>query len=273
MTRHLVRLFVAVAFVAGAVSAFAEDTVMFAYHFEAGSSNRYRVKFNQDADIGGNAMGQIADLQVTLKCTAVDGDKHTMQMVFDKVDVSRQMMDNMMADPAAEKLVGHSVTFMVTGLGEVSDVKPDGYFDGWDQIQQFIEPVVEGWYVHMPGKAYPVGGEWSDNGQKEKGVGGMDVVTNAHFKFKEKKSEGGRECAFVTSEIENILSGISTTAMGAYKVEGGGKGKFEFFFDPKTTLLVKFKGKMDVQMKLAPESGSASVMESNVTYQIERELL
>lgn len=274
MTKHLIGLSVAIALASMAGTALAGAPVMFAYHFKAGSSSRYRVKFNQDVAMGGkSSAGQIADLEVTLTCTAADEKTNSMKMTFDKADISRRMLDNIEPDPTAEKLVGQSLTFTVSAGGVVTNVQPTGNFEAWDQVQPFLQPLVEGWYVRLPQKSVPEGGEWKDDGRVDKGVGGMNVTTNAHFKFKERKTEHDRDCAVVNAEVENILSGKSVTAGGTYDVGGGGKGKFELYFDPATSMMVKFKGKMDVQMHLSPESGSANAIESNVSYQIERELL
>jgi hypothetical protein len=189
------------------------------------------------------------------------------------VDISRQTFDNLSADPMAELLVGHGVTFTVDTVGEVSGIKPLKYFEGWDQSQQFVESLAKGWYAHLPGKSVPVGGTWAEKDRKDTGVGGMDVTTNAEYRFRERKKEKGRDCAFATADIKSVFSGKSVNQMGSYDVAGGGDGDVEFLFDPATSVLVRFKAKMTIDMKLSPESGAANAVETHVTYHVERELL
>jgi hypothetical protein len=244
---------------------------MFTYAFEAGSSHRYRVKVNQEMDFGGNTMGQIADFEVTVKCASVADGKAAMELTFDKADMSRSMFGNLAADPMAETIVGKSVNYTVDAAGEVTDIKPATYYDGWDQVRQMVESFIESWYVPLPGKAYAPGATW-EHSEKDKGAGGMDVAATGTYKFKERKQEGGRDCASVTGEIATELSGQSVNPMGTFTVEGGGKGKSEFLFDPAARLVIKLKSKTDVSMNLTPAAGG-DPMEANVVYQIERELL
>ena len=44
---------------AAAMAAGADDGVMFAHHFETGASQRYRVRFNAEADLHGMTMSQL----------------------------------------------------------------------------------------------------------------------------------------------------------------------------------------------------------------------
>ena len=260
------RMFLLVVALAGvSFTAQAAEEVLFAYAFEAGSSHRYRVKLNQEMDFSGASMGQIADFEVTVKCVSVTDGKAAMEMTFDKADMSRTMYGNMSGDPMAEAIVGKSVVYTVDAKGEVSDIKPSTYHEGWDQMQPFVEPLVKNWYVPMPGKAYAPGGEW-EHSKKDKGAGGMDMATTAQFKFKEMKKEDDRNCASVVCDAVSALSGQSANAMGTFSVDGEGKGKIEFLFDPAAHLIARLKTKMGFEMQL---NDTPAI----VTYQMERELL
>jgi hypothetical protein len=239
--------------------------VLFAYGFEAGSSHRYRVKLNSEMDFSGNSIGQIAEFEVTVKCDSVTDGKAAMEMTFDKADMSRTMFGNIAADPMAETIVGKAVTYTVDANGEVSDIKPSGYYEGWDQMQPFVEPLVKSWYVPLPGKAYAPGAEWEQT-RKDTGMGGMDVATTAQFKFKEMKKEDGRECASVVCDATSTLSGKAVTAMGTFETAGEGKSKIEFLFDPAARLVARLKTKLNFEMDL---NQTAAI----TTYQLERELL
>lgn len=264
MIRRMVFLVVALVGLSFAAQSAAQE-VLFTYEFEAGSSHRYGVKLNQEMDFGGGAMGQIADFEVTVKCLSVTDGKAAMEMKFDKADMSRSMFGNMAADPLAEAIVGVAVLYTVDNTGEVTDIKQSGYSEAWDQLQPFVEPLVKNWYVPLPGKAHAPGAGWEQT-KKDKGAGGMDVSTTATYKFKEMKKQGARECAAVNCTTESVLSGQSTNAMGTFSVDGDGKGKVEFLFDPAARLIVKLKANMSVDMQLNDSPAA-------VTYQLERELL
>ena len=141
MFKRVLFLVVTLCVAAFAAQALAQE-VMFAYSFEAGSSNRYSVKLSQQVDFGGNEMGQFADLEVTVKCVSVNEGSAVMEMTFDKADISRSMLGNQMSDPVAEVLATKALTFSVSPTGEVTDIKQSGYYDGWEQMRVFVEPVV-----------------------------------------------------------------------------------------------------------------------------------
>ena len=256
---------------ASAAGQAAAQDVLFAYKFEAGSSHRYQVKLSQELDFGGNAISQIADLEVTVTCASVSDGKAVMDMTFDKADMMREMFGSQNADPIAEAITGRGVTFTVDATGEVGDIKQSGYYDGWDQIRAFVEPMVKGWYVRLPNQAYAPGAKW-DNTDKDKSADGTDVTMISHYQYKENKQLGGRNCASVIGDIESTASGRSISPMGTFDVDGGGKGKAEFLFDPSAQMIVKLKAKMSVDMNLTPAAGGDAV-DTSVTYQMERELL
>ena len=245
--------------------------VMFAYKFEAGTTQRYRVKLSQEISFGENSVSQIADLEVTLTCKSVADGKASMEMVFDKADMMKEMFGNQSADPMAEALAGHGVTFSVDAHGNVENVQQNGTYDGWDQIHPFVEPIVKGWFVDLPDQAYAPGGAW-DTTQNKKSADGTDVKMTTHFKYKENKKEDDRNCASVTGDVESKATGKSVNPMGTYNVDGTGKGKVEYLFDPATQVIVKLKAKTNIDMNLTPAAGGDSVGTS-VTYQLERELL
>jgi hypothetical protein len=247
------------------------DDVVFAYVFEEGVSHSYRVKMNQEMDFSGNAMGQIADLEVTVKCMSVTEGKASMVMTINEADMSREMFGNTAADPLAEAVLGRSVAYSVDATGAVSDIAQEGYYEGWDQISGFVEPLLKAWYVRLPGKAYAVGAEWTDT-HRDKGSGGMDTETESTYKFKESKKEKGRDCAIVAGSVTTLLGGKSANPMGTYNVDGEGSGRVEFSFDVSAHLIVKLKAKMNIGMELTPAVGGDTV-DANISYQVERELL
>ena len=270
MFKRVLFLVVTLCVAAFAAQALAQE-VMFAYSFEAGSSNRYSVKLSQQVDFGGNEMGQFADLEVTVKCVSVNEGSAVMEMTFDKADISRSMLGNQMSDPVAEVLATKALTFSVSPTGEVTDIKQSGYYDGWEQMRVFVEPVVKAWYVRLPGKKYAPGAEWNQK-NTEKGSDGADVAMDIKYKYKENKKQGNRDCAVVTGDVATEVSGQSTTPMGPYKVAGHGKGKAEFMFDTAKTEIAKLKSKMSIDMDLTPVSGGDTT-KANISYELQRELL
>jgi hypothetical protein len=257
--------------VLAAVAAFAQE-VTFAYQFAPGTSERYRIKLNQEADFAGFAMSNLADMEVTVKCVTAVQDKFQMNMTFDKADISTTMAGNTSANPIGEQLVGKTIEFMVAATGEVSDVKPVGEFDAWGQVQQIIAPMVDNWYARLPGKAVAVGGEWKQEAEKDVDASGAETVTKASYKFREIKKDKGRDFAVIDQNTDATIGGTSQTPMGAYTVAGSGTGKMELMFDPGKKRIAKVKGKMDVAMDMTPQSGGETV-KAVVTNHIERSLL
>ncbi len=260
-----------VALVLAAAPAIAHE-VTFAYKFEPGVSERFRVKLNQEVSMGQMAISTIADMEVTIKCVSAAEGKYTMELKFDKADVSTTMMGNTSANPIGEQLTGQSIAFTADASGGVTDVTPVGVFEAWSVAQQLVEPVLEGWYPHLPSKALPVGGEWKQAGERQTESSGTETVTNATFKFKAMKKEKTRDVAVVEQTLDTTISGTSATPMGVYTVAGTGKGKGEFLFDPAKARVIKVKGKIDISMDMTPQGGG-DPMPTVVTNHFERDIL
>lgn len=254
-----------------AASAVAQE-VTFAYEFKPGSVERHRVKLNQEADMGGMAMSNMADMQVSLKCVSGVEGKYAMEMKFDKVDVSTTMYGNAMVSPMGEQLTGQAITFDVDAKGVVSNIAPVGSIDGWDASKQLVEPVVDDWYPYLPGQAVAVGGSWKKEGETKTQAGGTQTVTNSTYTFKAMKKEKTSDVAVVDVALDTKASGTAASPMGLFNVAGGGKGKFEVLFDPAKKRVVKVKGKFDLSMDMTPQDGG-DVIETVFANNFERELL
>ncbi|MCI0451015.1 MAG: hypothetical protein L0Z51_01340 [Candidatus Latescibacteria bacterium] len=199
--------------------------VTFAYKFEPGTSERHRVKLNQEVSMGQMAVSNLADMEVTVKCVSAADGKYVMELTFDKADVAMTMGTSTTASPLGEQLRGQTISFTADASGGVSDVKPVGAFETWEMAQQLVEPVLQGWYPHLPDKAMAVGGEWKQMGVKETGAGGSETVTNAVFKFKAMKKEKARDVAVVEQSLDTTIGGTSASPMGVYNVRGSGKAR------------------------------------------------
>jgi hypothetical protein len=255
---------------AGFASAAGE--VMFVYKLEAGSSQRYRLKLNTEMEMMAMEMSQMADLSVTVACVAVDKDMHTMNMVFDKVEASNMIAGNMQPDASAAKMAGKTVTFMVDSHGTVSNIAPGPGFDAWPEVQQVVEPTLKNWYVYLPAKAVPVGGEWKRENHRDKSSSGSEYVSNEKFKFREMKKGKGGDVAVVDEDVTTEVGGSTETPMGVFNLAGAGKGKFEFSFNPATGAITRLKGTMETNIDMTPQSGGEP-MKTSVANHIERELL
>ncbi len=262
----------AVAAVAAISAPALADDVMFAYKFEPGTTERYAVKLAQEVTMGEMALNNIADLEVTIKCVAAKDGKYSMELKFDKVDISMTMMGNTSTSPLGEQMTGQSIMFTADAGGDVSDVTPVGSFESWPTAQSVVKPIVVNWYPHLPNKAVAVGGTWEKMGEKDKDPTGTETTTNATFKFKEVKKEKGHDVAVVEQVLDSVMGGTATTPMGVYTVAGTGKGKGEFSFDPAKARVVRVKGKMDVNMDMTPQA-SGDLVKTIVTNQLERTLL
>jgi hypothetical protein len=271
MMKRFVLLSVALLMFTSAVPVRADD-VTFSYQFEPGASSRYKVSFTSETDLGSGAMRVLADLKVTILCESAADGKYSMKMTFDEVDMSREVFGNLQPDPGAEAMVGKTIAYSVDGNGKVEDITPAPFFDGWEQSQQFFEPLINGWYEYLPGIAVPVGQGWKKQ-LEQPGMGGLSVVASVDATFKEMKKEKGRECARVVGETRQDISGQSESAMGTFKVAGKGEGKFELYFDPVARTVVKRKSAMQVESDVAPVAGGDNAITTNVSYHAEIELL
>ena len=261
----------AIAATMAAAPALAQE-VTFAYRFEPGSTERYSVKLNQEVDMGGMAVSNIADMAVTVKCVSAKDGKFAMEMRFDKVDLSMTMMGNTSSSPIGEQLSGQTIGFTTDASGEVTDIAPVGAFEAWSSAQQLVKPVLEGWFPHLPNKAVAVGGTWEKIGDKEIESGGTETTTNAKFKFREIKKDKGRDVAIVDQVLDTTIGGNSSTPMGVYSVAGVGKGKGEFWFEHAKARVTKVKGKVDMTMDMTPQS-PGEPLKTVVANNVERTLL
>lgn len=271
MRRLMVACLTLAAVFGGAVPAGAADDVRFAYAFEPGASNAYKAKFSQELDFGGFAMSVFVDMEYTEKCTAVEEESFAMEIKFDKVDATRSMFDKLEEFEMGTHLTGQTVAFVLHPTGKVEKLRAMGYVEGWDAMRQVVESIVEAAYPHLPNESVAEGGEWEMDEDKEVTPQGIEVVTNASYAFKEMKEEGGRGCAYVEAKVESTMGGTATMPQGSFLADGTGKGKFEFYFDPAASVIVKLKGKMDVRTDLTPEDGG-DTQEMSVGYSFEREL-
>jgi hypothetical protein len=269
MMRRVLSAGVALALLAG--TAVAGD-VMFGYKFEQGKSQRYHLKLNTEMKMTGMEASQTADMTVNVTCSSADKGKYTMSVLFEKVQASNMIAGNLNEDPSAAKMVGKTVIFTVDSHGSVSNITPGPGFDVWSSVQQVVEPTLKNWYVYMPAKAVPVGGEWKRENHRDKSVAGADYVTNEHFKFRESKKEKNRELAVVDQDVTTTIGGTTETPIGVYKLAGTGAGKFEFSFNPANGTIPYFKGTMETNIDMTPQSGGMA-MKTTVANHIERELL
>jgi hypothetical protein len=245
--------------------------VHFAYDIKEGQTESFKVKFNQETDLGFFLMSSFVDMEVTETCVNVDEDGYLMEMTFDKVEASRMFQDKMSQDPIAAALIGQKIAYRVNRHGDVTDLKAAGYIEGWGQVERIIKPMVESGYSYLPDAEIDEGGEWGKDGETEKTGEDLEVTTVSNFKFKEMKEQKGRNCAKIVGRLENTIAGTTFTPQGNMSADGKGKGKFEMYFDPATSVIVKLKASMDIKMDLTPERGDA--VETTISYTLERELI
>jgi hypothetical protein len=129
--------------------------------------------------------------------------------------------------------------------------------------------VIERWYIHLPKQAVAVGSSWKKEGEKETQSSGTQTVTNTTYTFKAMKKEKGRDVAVIDQTQDSKISGAATTPVGVFDVDGSGKGKFEFFFDPTRSRVVKAGSTSDGYDAQA----GGDPMHMIVTNHFERELL
>jgi len=254
------------------VMAGAGDEVMFAYSFEEGYKQAYKVKFSREIDAGFFTASMFADLSVTEKCVGVEEGKFNMEMVFDAVDASLSFGGNIQDAKISEALTGQSVFYTVDANGEVEDIKAATFIENFAQLsEQLITPVVESGYAYLPASAIALGGTWKPDEETETTDEGLEIATTGEFTFKEMKEEMGRHCAYVEGSMENLISGSTQSPQGSATADGKGEGKFKVFFDPKTGTIVKLKGSMDFNMELQPDAGGDAI-QTLVGFTMEREI-
>lgn len=246
--------------------------VKFAHKFEPGKSQRYHLKLNTEMKMMGMEASQTADMTVKVTCSAADKGKYTMTVLFEKVQASNLIAGNVQEDPSAAQMTGKTVLFTVDSQGSVSDIKPGPGFDVWSSVQQVVEPTLKNWYAFMPDKPIAVGGQWKRDNFRDKSVTGADYVTNEHFTFRETRKVNGANIAVVDEDVTTTVSGLTETPIGVYKLAGTGTGKFEFFFNPANGTVPHFKGTMDTNIDMTPQSGSTT-MKTTVANHIERDMI
>lgn len=253
-----------------AVPAIAGESVRFSYLFRQGSEQAYKISFNQDIDAGAFTMNRFADFQVVEKCVAVSDSNSTMEMTFVKVESSRRFGETLQDDKMGTDLTGKKVRYTVNADGGVDNVTSVGYIEGWSKMTQILTPVIESGYVFLPDTNIAVGNSWDRKNFTQKVGGGLSSVTSVEFLFKEMKKEKGRECARVTGNRHSTMAG--KLQLGAKSADASGKstGKFEFYFDPATSMIVKLKSKVEATIALTDDEGQAH--ESTFSYNIEREI-
>jgi len=247
---------------------YAGDGVMFGYSYKEGYSQSYKVTFSQEVDFGGFAQSQIVDLEVTEECVGVEDGKFLMRMVFNKVESSVMIMNQMQDNNAVSALTGQALRFKVDSHGEVEDIAPEGYIDGWQELSRTVKPLVDGWFPYLPGKEIAVGEGWTRS--QTDTTSGMITSADASYTYQEKKKQDGRECARVGSSAKSKIGGTINTQIGAMKAEGGGKSDVEFYFDAESMTLVRVKFSGETRLDMTADNGN--VTETTINIQVERKL-
>jgi hypothetical protein len=250
----------------------ADEAVHFAYHFEEGYNQRYKVSFSEEVFWGSFSRTIMFDLEVTEKCTGVTEDgSFQIEVVFDKVEASMMMMDKMQDLHMAEQLTGQAIGFILDKFGETSEVRALGYIESWSRIETVMRGFVSQLYVYLPGESYSKGQSWEHTDETDND--GVNVTANMEYTFDEIKKEKGHECAKIEVESELGIGGIQSLPGGDYKSEGEGEGEAEMYFDAANALVVKLHSKVEIKMDQVPVSGDGETVESTVTYELKRELL
>jgi len=250
----------------------AGDEVMFAYSFEEGYKQAYKVKFTREIDAGFFTASMFADLSVTEKCIGVEDGKFKMEIVFDEVEASLSFGGNIQDAKISEALTGQAVFYTVDANGEVDDISAATFIENFAQLsEQLVEPVIESGYAYLPVAEVALGGTWNPDEETETTDEGLEIATTGEFTFKEMKEQSGRSCAYVEGKMENIISGSAQSPQGPATAEGKGEGKFKLFFDPSTRTIVKLKGSMDFNMDLRPDGGGDAIS-TVVGFTMEREV-
>jgi hypothetical protein len=123
----------------------------------------------------------------------------------------------------------------------------------------------------LPAEDHSKGDKWEFTDEKDEQ--GMNVTENWEYEFKDVKQEMGRACAKIKAKVEFGVGGISSTPGGDFKMDGGGEGKYEFFFDGSEGLVVKLKGSIEIDSDMTPVDGKGDTAELTINYEISRELL
>jgi hypothetical protein len=250
----------------------AEEAVYFGYDFSDGYSQRYEINFSEEMSSGTFSRTSIFDLEITERCTGVTEDgSFEMEIVFDKVEASVMMFDQMRETHIGEQLTGQAIGFLLDKHGEHSDLRATGYIESWEQYKSTIEMFVDMFYIELPGKGYTQGDDWDRTDEQDHD--GLNTTSHSVYNFGEMKKEKGRECAKVKVETEVGLGGVLATPGGDYRTEGEGEGEGELYFDSGDGLVVKLKSKMEVKLDMTPASGKGEDQEFTQTYELERKLL
>ncbi|HET6348556.1 MAG TPA: hypothetical protein VFH88_05670 [Candidatus Krumholzibacteria bacterium] len=270
MLRKLIMGMTALMMVAGVAGAAGD--VNFGYKFKVGGAEKYHLLINTEMEMTGMKASQIADMTVTVTCVSSKPGAYAMNMTFDNVETTNTISGSSQPDPSAEQMIGKSVLFTVDEHGTVSNVAPGPDFEAWASVQRVVEPTLKNWYVFMPDKAVAAGSGWKRDNYRDTSVAGSEYVTNEKYTFRETKDEGGASLAVVDQDVTTKVGGTTQTPMGNFDIAGTGSGKFEFYFDAGRGVITHYKGSMQTDINMTPQSGG-DAMKTSVTNHIERELL
>ncbi len=244
----------------------AGDSAMLGYNPAEGSEFKWKVKFSQEAVFQGFAFMDFAEAEVTEKVVSKSDDGIMMEATFDKVSASREQFGKLQENEVIQGLAGKSVTFRIDGHGKVEDLEPMEHIEGWDTIKDRIETLLN--YTYLPNTEKSKGDEW-DRNDEEKISDDLTQTIEGHFKFEEMTKEKGRECAKIVSTGKNMMTGVDPQTGG--DLNGSGEVKSEMLFDAKNSVIVKLKTKVEMKMEVTPPGGE--VIEGDIFFEVERELI
>ncbi|NIM18885.1 MAG: hypothetical protein GTO42_02520 [Candidatus Latescibacteria bacterium] len=215
----------------------AKDDVHFVYNFKPGSSQKFEIDFGQETSFSGRNYVFLSEMELTETCIEIEeSGLFKMEVTFIEVSSSMRMNDKLIDNKMDEVLVGQTLGYRVNKIGEVSDIRPKSYIEGWRQFSQVLDALINGWYPELPDSTIGVGGNWVclDTTETMREDQRVTMITRVVCQFEEMTKEKGRQCAKIKGE-------------GASHIDGEKENKFEFeyCFDPKEVGIVKFKAKIE----------------------------
>ncbi len=234
---------------------FAQESVMLKYGFEKGKSYVQELALTQHVvqSMGGQEIkvdGEISSRNSYVVEEVGDSGNATVLMSVLEISVRQSAMGQ---DTTLNyKDLTESIRAVYSPEGKIlTSASVDS-----SEAGRLLDQVDPGKLVTLPGKVVQTGEKWTEQIKESKPASGAtplatEITGNTEYTLAGKELHEGRECFRISTAGDVAVTGKGTQMGMELFVEGSGKTKGFFYFDPANSLVVYQEVQVEMEMSVA----------------------
>jgi len=240
------------------------EPILLRYRFVSGDVDAYRIEIDHELIVSGPALEQpaataarmVIDTDQTVVSTAEDGSARLRQRITAST-VNMSVNDvSLSTDDIAMMLNGLTLSFDMTGTGDVSDTTVEDVPDPqMAQMVSLVQDSIRHTTIAFPEEPVAVGGQWTQEipVDLEQPEMQFDTRIAATYTFLGYATIDEVQVAVLQSDLDVSLSGSFTDAGLRTTAEGSGTGIGYTYFDDASGKLVRGSMEIELQTDISAE--------------------